>query len=187
MWAMKLGSAIGNYMYQNKLAESRRLWTKYNNKMAHLQAGIAQDAITDNVALNAVQHAENKMLIKTSKLMTAAKVKAGAAAMGQAGGSVEATLFDVGRNAAVRLAQEDEAFRTSIMVTNQQRKSTAMSAQMAQQTAPEGPSLGSALLGAGLNILGDAMDTPTSSGTMLEGGSESPTSGWDKLREHLMI
>lgn len=177
---------VGGYLGKRKMAKNRAAWDAYNNKMALIQAGQSQNAVTDNVAINRAQKAENDLIIKTSRLVAAAKVKAGAAAAGVSGGSVEATLFDVGRNAGRKLAQSTDQFETSLQVTNQQRRSIAMGAKMSQRVSAPGPSLLGALATTGLNILEGMEEDVTSKGTLM-GGAKQTTSGWDRIKSQLMI
>lgn len=183
-----LATSIGGYFGRRHIAKRQAMWDRYNNAMAGIQAGQAQNAITDNVALNRAKHAENKVALETSRLQAAAKVKAGAAAAGVAGGSVASTIFDIGRNAGRKLAAENDRFETSLLVTDQQRRNVAMQRTMAKKPITQTPSFMSAVATAGLRILEDNINTPQSSGTTLEGeGTQQETGGWDRLREMLMI
>lgn len=183
---MKLAEAGLGYLQKSRAAKNQAAWDRYNNKMAQLTAAQSQNTVTENVALNKEQHAKNKVLVNSSRLVAAAKVKAGAAAAGVAGGAVEATLFSIGRNAGNRLASETSRMDTSLLVTDQQRRSISLAAKNAQKPITQGPSLLAALGAAGLDILADAEeDANASSGTNLEGGKLPKLSGLDKIMNML--
>lgn len=183
----KLASGVGGFLGKRKAAKNQAAWDRYNNAMAGIQAGQARNSIAANVAMNRSQHAQNKVAIEASRLMAAAKVKAGAAAAGVAGGAVESTIFDVGRNAGNRLKAETDKFDASILVSDQQRRQVSMSRAMAQKPITQTPSFLSSMATTGLSILGDEINSPSSRGTQLEGADTQTPDGWDRLRNMLMI
>lgn len=176
MWGQILAGA-GSYLMKSKKASTQAKWDKYNNTMTALQAAQSANTITQNVALNREQHAANKVQVATGRLMAVAKVKAGAAAAGVTGGSVESTLFGIGRNAGLKIASETQRFDTSIRTTDQQRKNVALQAQMATKAITQQPSLLGAISTTAGSIAATRIDTPTSGGTALEGGTPAPETG----------
>lgn len=186
MW-MQLAQAGANFLSKRSEAKRQRSWDRYNNAMVGIQAGQANNSITQNVVMNKAKHAENKLAIQTSRLIAAAKVKAGAAAAGVAGGSVEATIFDIGRNAAKATKNETDRFTTSLLATDAQRRSLSMSRKLSQRPETELPSLLGAAFSAGVDILGEReTDTRTSNGTLLEGGSNQ-SDPWANMRSKYML
>lgn len=187
MWTNVLMQGLG-FLGKRREAKRRAAWDRYNNAMAGIQAAQSQNTVTDNVALRRDQHARNKLLIQTSRLQAAAKVKAGAAAAGVAGGAVEATIFDIGRNAAKKLDGEVDRMETSLRISDAQRRSIAMQRKMAIKPVTQTPSFLSGMADIGISILGDNAELPQSSGTLLEGPSADPElSNWERLKNTLMI
>lgn len=193
---LQIAQAASGHIARHREAKNRAAWTRYNNAMVNIQAGQARNAITDNVAMQRAAKAENDMLIQTSRLVASAQVRAGAAAAGVSGGSVDATLYDLNRNAARKQQTKDTQFERSIMVTNQQRRTVAMQTAMSQRQAPAMPSLLQTALTTGLSIWEERQEAPGSAGTMLESGvpaaapeteEEGSIPFWDRLRSQLMI
>lgn len=191
MWPIVIKGAT-SFLGKYRTAKAQAAWDRYHNAMTGLQAAQAQNTVTDNVAINREKHAENKVLINTSRMMAAAKVKAGAAAIGAEGGAVEATIFDIGRNAGKKLAGEEARMRVSLLATDQQRRGVALQKQMATRIVTQTPSLLSALASTGMDILDDQSSMAGSSGTNLDGAKQMDkqfdlSKGWDKLKSQLMI
>lgn len=183
----QLATGVGSFLGKRKAARTQASWDRYNNAMAGIQAGQARNAISVNVALNREQDAQQRVAIEASRLMAAAKVKAGAAAAGVAGGAVEATIFDIGRNAGKRQQAAADQLQTNILATDQQRRSVAMSRKMAQKPITQSPSFLSSMATTGLSILGDDINSTSSQGTQLEGAETQIPDNWDRLRNMLMI
>lgn len=183
MWNTVLTQGMG-FLTKRREAKNRAAWDNYHNAMAGIQAGVAQNAITDNVAINRARHAENKVAISKQRMMTAAKVKAGAAASGVAGGAVEATLFDIGRNAGQKIAGEEERMRVSLLATDQQRRGVAMQRTMSQKDVTSTPSMLSGMVGIGMTILEDRATEVSSTGTNLDGAERTSSKdfSWDRLK-----
>jgi hypothetical protein len=182
MWAMVAQNGF-SFLAKRRQAKNQAAWDRYHNAMVALQAAQAQNSVTDNVAINRAKHAENEVLIKKSRLMAAAKVTANAAASGVAGGAVETTLFDIGRNAGNKLASEDERMRVSLLASDQQRRGIAMQSKMGIKSVTQGPSLLSAVAGLGMSILDDQDTGPTSTGTTLGGNKRTQGQfSWDQLK-----
>lgn len=190
MWLQAAQHGIG-FLNKRREAKNRAAWDRYNNTMAGLQAGQAQNSITENVVAERDAHASKKLLIATSRLKTAAKVRAGAAAAGVSGGSVEQTLFDVGRNAGNALYAEEARFGAALLVSDQQRKNVSMQRQMAIKPVTRMPSIAQAIGGGMLSIAADRAEdnTPQSRGTNMEAGQlpQTMTDGWSKFKDMLMI
>ena len=186
MWMQAFNDGIG-FLAKHTVARNQRAWDKYNNAMVSMQSAQSQNSVTSNEALASAEHAERKLLIQTSRLQAAAKVQAGAAAAGVSGGAVEATLFDIGRNAGTRLAAERDQYDASLQVTMQQRRNIALQSKLAQRDLTKGPSL--------LAALGDfAADWQTeqetgSAGTQLEGRDTQiqPNEPWKRVTDGLML
>lgn len=185
MWGSAIKAGFG-FLAASRDAKASRAWETYNNRMAGIQAGSSNNAITENVAKNREAHAQNKVLLQVSRMKATAKVKAGAAAAGVAGGSVDATLFDVGRNAGHRTAQETDRFEQSLLVTDMQRKNVSMQRSMALKPLTPKPSLLGALSNATADILGDMAATPSSMGTNLDGAKQAEPRLFDNIRRTML-
>ena len=185
MWGSVINAGFG-FLKASQDAKVTRAWEKYNNRMAGIQAGQSNNAVTENVAKNREQHAENKVVQQIVRMKATAQVKAGAAAAGVAGGSVDATLFDVGRNAGHKSSQELDRFEQSLLVTDQQRKNISMQRSMAMKPLTPKPSLLGAMANATADILGDQAAAPSSMGTNLGGASQATPTMWDQLRTTML-
>jgi hypothetical protein len=172
-----------SFLAKRREAKAQASWDRYHNAMANIQGAQAQNAITDNVAINREKHAENEVMINKSRLMAAAKVKANAAAVGVAGGAVESTIFDIGRNAGNKLASEDKRMSVSLLASDQQRRGIAMQTMLSQKTVTQSPSILSGLANMGMSILDEQSQSPSSSGTNLGGNQRtSEAFSWDALK-----
>ncbi len=159
-----------SFLQKRQQARTQAAWDRYNNAMSGIQAGQASNAISTNAANLRSQNARNRVSIEKSRLMAAAKVKAGAAAAGVAGRSVDDTLFDLGRNAGNRLHEQKIRFSASMAGIGQQKRSVAMQRQLSQKQITQGPSLLGEIANGALDILGERVTAPGSDGTLLEGG-----------------
>jgi hypothetical protein len=157
--------------FLNKMAASRadRAFQKHHNRMVNMQAAQQQNSIGSNVLMNREQTANNKLLIQTSRLIATAKAKAGSAAAGVAGGSVEGVIYGVGRNAGTKQHQEARRFQTTLLVTDQQRRGVEMSRAMSQKALTPKPSILSALGNYSMTVLGAVSKEQGSAGTTLNG------------------
>jgi hypothetical protein len=155
--------------FLNKMAASRadRAFQKHHNRMVNMQAAQQQNSIGSNVLMNREQN--NKLLIQTSRLIATAKAKAGSAAAGVAGGSVEGVIYGVGRNAGTKQHQEARRFQTTLLVTDQQRRGVEMSRAMSQKALTPKPSILSALGNYSMTVLGAVSKEQGSAGTTLNG------------------
>lgn len=186
MWNTIANAGFG-YLKAARDAKASRAWDKYNNAVAGMQGGQALNSITVNESMNREQHAKNKVAIEVSRLMATAKVTAGAAAAGVSGGSVDATLFNVGRNAGNRQAQEADSFENGLMVTTQQRRNISLQRQLAQKPLTPMPSILGFVGNAMADILGEQVDEVGSSGTTLNGAQQTTgNGGWDWLKTTML-
>lgn len=124
-----LGS-IGSFIAESRKAEADRKWQAYNNAMVRLQDGQNQNSITTNENMRKERKATQVMQVQMSERATAASAEVSAAATGTTGNSVRAVLFDIGRNAARARQQIEKDDDWQDMQTDQQRLSSAMSAEM---------------------------------------------------------
>lgn len=186
---MNWGSALksfGGFLKASRDAKAQRAWDAYNNRMVGIQAARSNNAITENVAQNREQHAQNKVNIQISRLMASAQVKAGAAAAGVAGGSVDATLFDVGRNAGHKQSQELDSFENALLATDMQRKNVSMQRSMSMKPLTPKPSVFGMLANVGVDILGEQASRPTSIGTNLNGQAQATPNIWDRVKTTML-
>lgn len=165
---MAIARAGTSFITDSIAASSQRKWTSYNNKMINLQAARSFNTIQQNRAGEVTDHVENEILIQTTELMAKAKVKVAAATAGVAGGSVEASLFNVGRNAGKRLYAEETRFENAMRGMDHQATQIKTQAALAQKQLPTGPSVAGLLLNMGSIALKDQQgtDSRVSNGTL---------------------
>lgn len=171
MWSIIAQRGLG-FLNKRAAAKTQRSWDRYNNAMAGIQAGQALNAVAVNTAAIRSEDAIKRVGIARSRLMAAARVKAGAAAAGVAGGAVDTTLFDIGRNAGSALHTEQTRFKATLLATDQQRRGIAMQRQLSQKPLTENPSILGAITNTGLEILEERAALPSSVGTQLGGATQ---------------
>lgn len=98
MWG-QIGSAIGNFIVQSKMAQSKKEWQEYNNAMLRLQDAQNQNALTSNAAMAIEAGVTNKVHLQRALAKSKGKAEANAAAAGAGGVSVESVLKGLTRNA----------------------------------------------------------------------------------------
>lgn len=187
MWDTAVTNGLG-FLAKRQKAKASAAWDKYNNAMTGIQTAQGNNALSTNVALNRAAHAKNNILIQRSRLMAVAKVNAGASAAGVGGGSVQSTVFDLGRSAGEKIAAENSRFETSLLVSDQRRRGLSMQRELSMKPITQTPSFLTALATTGLSILNEDTTKPSSEGTSLEGPNNTDDlGGWDKLKSMLMI
>jgi len=122
--------------------EADKKWVAYNNTMRHLQAGQNNNMITQNIAKESMAALNDELIIAGNALAATAQAEVGAAAIGAAGGSVEATLFNIGRNEAKKKNTSKDRFDQSIHVMEAQRHKIAVDLAVGKQFVGAQPALG---------------------------------------------
>lgn len=179
-------SAGMGFLQDYKAAKTQAKWDEYNNKMVRLQAAQGQNTITKNVAAGRAQHLDNNILIQRNKLLALAEAKVSAAAAGVSGQSVDGTSFDISRNAGFRIMEENQRFDHELYQANTQRNSLNLQTQMSVKQVTETPSPFNYLAKAGISILNEQANAPSSRGTNLNGAQQT-SGGWEAVKNMLMI
>ena len=157
-------SGAGGFIAASLSNRIDRKWTAYQNRLVNLAAAQSRNALVDNKAMAQEEHLSNVMMINKSRLEAEAQAKAGAAAAGVAGGSVDTTIFETGRNAGAALNKEQSQFEQQLHVMEQQRDNVEAQRVARQRQLPQRPSALGAILGITADIL-DPPDVQQSSGT----------------------
>lgn len=130
--APKAIGQIGSFITAGLEAKTQKRWQAYNNALVRLQNAQNQNAITTNEGMIIERSAEQEYAIRKSEYMTKASTEVSAAASGTTGRSVNAVLFDVGRNAAEASRKREQDLQYQLLGTQQQRESSNMQTEMQQ-------------------------------------------------------
>lgn len=151
---MDMFGKLSSFITASKQAKQDRLWQEYNNKMVRIQDGMNQGIITTNDLMRKDRKHTQLMQIAKSENATVASAEVSAAATGTVGNSVNAVLFDIGRNASnARVAIERDDDLQDVQSMNQ-RMQSAMGAQLQIDNKQiNGPSSASLLLGLGEGVI----------------------------------
>lgn len=122
--------------------EADKKWVAYNNTMRQLQAGQNNNTITENIVNEKAAALNDQIIIAGNAMKAKAQAEVNAAAVGTSGGSVEAVLFDIGRNEAKAQHTSDNRFDQSIRVMEAQRHKIAVDLAVGKQFAGAQPALG---------------------------------------------
>ena len=155
---------IASFISASQQAKSQKAWAKYENTMRALQAAEANNNITANIVEERSAETAAKLIVQGNALKASASAEVSAATVGASGGSVEATLFDIGRNEAKKLNQTGDQYDASVRSMEAQRRQIAINLAVGKKHVGRGPSPVGLLFGA----LGGAMSPSsarTSSGT----------------------
>jgi hypothetical protein len=106
-------------------AKAARAWQKYNNAMLRISNGQNQNAINVNQNMAVERSTIQGFEIERSEYVTRAAAEAEAAATGTEGRSVNQTLFQIDRNAAVARHQRAADLKAQILGFDQQRMNSA--------------------------------------------------------------
>jgi hypothetical protein len=151
--AIGIGRTIGGYISSWKEAKEAKRWQKYNNKMVRLQDAINQNVLTTNENIRREATIEKRFGIRISEYQTLGSATVAAAAAGVKGRSVNSVLFDIQRNAARADAQAVQAFEYDKIQIDEQRRQSAMSAQLSLDLRDiQGPSPINLALGLASNV-----------------------------------
>lgn len=122
--------------------EADKKWVAYNNTMRHLQAGQNNNMITQNIVAEKAAALNDQIIIAGNSMAATAAAENNAAALGAAGGSVEATLFNIGRNEAKKSHTSDQRFDQSVNVMEAQRHKIAIDLAVGKQFVGAAPAMG---------------------------------------------
>lgn len=157
MWghmALQMGASVVqhgmSFIAASKEAASKRKWQVYNNAMTRIADGQNQNAITTNQNMAVGRSTVQQFEIERSEYTTRAQVETAAAVAGTGGRSVNQTMFQVDRNAAV--AQRNRLSDLQAQLDgfdNQRRTSAFQAAQQIDYTYIPSPSPVTAMLGLG--------------------------------------
>lgn len=121
-----------SYSAASDKAKSDRQWQAYNNAMLNISGALAQNDITQNEVFAREKSIQQGVAIQKSEFLTEANAENSAAAAGTTGRSVNATLFDIQRNAAnAKSNLENDAQNQEIAFQNMRQK---VSQQVLTQT-----------------------------------------------------
>lgn len=141
-------SSVVGYITASQDAKQQRKWQAYNNALVRLQNAQNQNAITTNEGMAVERASEAEYAIRKSEYITKGSAEVSAAATGTTGRSVDAVLFDIGRNAAKASADKARDLQYQQLGFQQQRESSNLQTEMNidRATIP-GPSAADAVLG----------------------------------------
>lgn len=146
--AMALTSAAAGHAASSEQASAGRKWQKYQNAMTMLSAANSQNAITDNVTLAMEQNADQGLEIQKNQARAEGAARVAAAAAGVSGGSVDATMRDIGRNAAAKQYSRSQTLQGIFLTSDHQRQAVASQAQASlDHNMIPGPNTPAELLG----------------------------------------
>ena len=145
---------LGGFMSAGIAADMQRAMQAYNNTMASLSAARQKNAITVNEIRTQDAAVRSNVQIDFVAMQDQAKAKVAAATAGVAGGSVEAVMNDLKSSAAKAKYTVSRQTNEAMAELGEQRKTVSLNAIAGKdiQVIPQ-PSIGSALLGAGTNML----------------------------------
>lgn len=149
-----LASTIGGYFAQNNQSKLERAWQEYNNTMARLTGAMNQNVITNNEVLASQALATQGIQLQQQETLTASKGEVSAAAAGVAGRSVDQTIMNIHANAANVERQREIQLNGVYLNADQAQINNDLSVIGHQDNSfIAKPSLGTTLLGAGLQNL----------------------------------
>lgn len=128
-----------SFIGAKKEADAKKAIQNYKNTMVALAGASNQNIITTNENLIRSRDADTAFDITRTEYITEAKAEVQAAATGTGGRSVNATLFDVERNAEVAQARRRQDLEAQYMNLDAQRESSAFqtSLQIDRSYIPE--------------------------------------------------
>lgn len=140
-------------------SKAQRAWQDYSNKMTDLSASVSQNAVTTNQILAEDALTEQGIEIKTTSLLTRAKLEANAAGAGVKGKTVKRGLHQVISKASAREFDRQQRTAATLLAFEQQRKGIAISAAMQKDYSfiPR-PKSASYFLGAFTKTIGYGID-----------------------------
>lgn len=124
-----VGSVV-NFITASQDAKVQRKWQAYNNALVRLQNATNQNALTVNEGMTIERASEAEYAIRKNEYSTKASVEVAAAATGTTGRSVNAVLFDVGRNAARASADKSRDLDYQLLGFQQQREQSNLQTEM---------------------------------------------------------
>ena len=162
-------NASNERRHRKQMYEAEKKWVAYNNTMRALQAAQDNNVITQNIAAEKAAAVEEQIMIEGNAMKAKAAAEVAAATVGAAGGSVEATLFNIGRNEAKRSHQAYSHNEASINAMEHQRHKIAINLAVGKQFVGPKPALGPspalALFGGFAGALAQNPNARRSSGT----------------------
>lgn len=140
--------SVGSFLVAGAEAKNRRRWQKYNNALISMQVGQQVSTLNTNQNIARERSAEEAFLIRRSEYITKASAEVAAAATGTTGRSVNMTLFDIGRNAAIADRDRVRDFELQVLGMEQQKAQAIMQGKLSLDvTDIPSPNPFSALLG----------------------------------------
>lgn len=148
--AMYIGEEVLSRDAASAEAKAQKKLQRYRNTMVGITAGESQNAVTTNTTLQMMANARESFDIQRNQIQAEGEAAVAAGAAGVAGGSTDALMQDVRRNAARRQYQRGQDLRGIFMSEGAQRRSIAMQAETAKTTGyfPK-PSTAASLLNLG--------------------------------------
>ena len=148
--------------------EAEKKWVAYNNTMRALTAAQDNNTLTMNQADAKMQLVEKRIDIMRQGQAAKAAAQVSANTAGAAGGSVEATLFDIGRNAARAGHNADSAWEAQDAAMQHKRHKIAINLAAGKQFVGTAPAMGPSPVAHLFSAIGGAFGgkpARTSSGT----------------------
>jgi hypothetical protein len=119
--AQSLISQGFGFIAAGKVAKQQKKWQAYNNAMTRLANANNQNAITTNEILAEERAQVQRVNIQRSAYITSGAAEAAAAAADTGGRSVNAVIFDIGRNASMQQAALEADLEAQYLSFDNQR------------------------------------------------------------------
>ena len=139
------GKAIAGFITASKEAAYQRKMAAYQNKMARLQAGRMHNTITINQQEQRAAEVRAKLGVQRNALKASAAAEVSAASVGASGGSVEDTLFNVGRNEARKSHMLSQQYDAQVAAMENQRHAIELDVALRKVRPAPGPNVASLL------------------------------------------
>ena len=152
---LNVAGSLAQYGADKAQAKANKAVQEYRNKMTRIADAINQNAITTNTTLAIQNSARQAVFMRRDEISTLGSTVVAAAAAGVRGNSVNKTLLDVKRNAAVQERMRQVDLEQQFLQFDQQRLSSALQAEQNRDYSYIAtPKLGTYLLSAGTKVAG---------------------------------
>ena len=130
--AMSLLSAGSQYKADKAQYKAQKAYQDYRNTMTNLLNAVSQNAITTNEVLSNAAATRQAIQLRRVALSTQGGAEAAAGAAGVKGRSVERTILNIQRNAAMQERERQLALESSWLSFDYQRVNSSMDAALQQ-------------------------------------------------------
>lgn len=157
---LQLAGALGSYSADKAQAKAAAAMQEYRNKMANISNAINQNVITTNTTMAMQASAKKAVYMRKEEVQAVGAATVSAAAAGVRGRSVNSTIMDIQRNAALVEKQRADDLQAQFLESDAQRMQSSLSAAMQQDYSyiPK-PKLGSYLMSAAASTIQTGFQT----------------------------